>query len=89
MRDKQEATRRFAENLLRARRRAGLSQEAVARRAQISKGYVSRLEGGETECGIFIVIRLAGALGVEVDDLLDGIEWQPGENRTGAYGPSD
>jgi transcriptional regulator with XRE-family HTH domain len=78
---------RFGENVVRCRERAGLSQEAVARRADISR---SRL--GELERGIPIrpprvdtLLRLAGALEVSPDELLEGIVWTPGRTEVGRF----
>lgn len=38
---------RLAKNLYRARNKAGLTQEALARKARVSTSYVSMLERGE------------------------------------------
>lgn len=75
MRDRHEATGRFARNLRRERRRAGLSQEEeVERRAGLSRGYVGRLERGRIECRMTTMFRLTRALGIRPFDLLDGID---------------
>lgn len=89
MRDEREATGRFARNLRRSRRRQGLSREALSRRAGPSRRYVGKPEAGEAGCRIGTVARPAGATDIDTDDLLDAIESQPGEDRTGAQGRSD
>ena len=81
MREKAEALERFGRNLRRERLRAGLSQTALARRASISRSYVGRLEAAGSECRFIILMRLADALGIEVDELLDGIVWTPDPAR--------
>jgi transcriptional regulator with XRE-family HTH domain len=50
----------------------GLSQAELARRAQVSKGYLSKLERqGGVRPGGEVLERLAAALDVRVTDLLD------------------
>ena len=53
-----------------ARDRAGLTQEALARKARIGRVYLARLESGRYDPRASIVVRLAKALGVGTDDLL-------------------
>ncbi|HNR71739.1 MAG TPA: helix-turn-helix transcriptional regulator [Verrucomicrobiota bacterium] len=50
--------------VLRYRRRAGLSQEALAEKADIHPNYVGRIERGECSATITILLRIAKALGV-------------------------
>lgn len=58
---------------VRATRRAmGLSQEALARRADVSLNVVSRLERGEiTDPHITTLSSIASGLGVSVGELLE------------------
>jgi transcriptional regulator with XRE-family HTH domain len=63
---------RFGANLRRVRRREGLSQEGLAVRASLHRTEIGRLEGGERACRIDTLIRLAGAMAVPPDELLDG-----------------
>lgn len=77
MLDRREALGRFGRNLRRARRRAGLSQAALAGRAGIGRSSVGRLEAGASECKFLTAMRLADALGVGIEDLFDGIVWTP------------
>jgi transcriptional regulator with XRE-family HTH domain len=60
----------FASNLRRLRAEKGLSQEELAHRAEINRGYVSTLENCETYVGLEILGRLADVLEVEGSDLL-------------------
>jgi transcriptional regulator with XRE-family HTH domain len=64
-----------ADELVRARLRAlrlerGLSQEEVAERAGMAASTLSRLESGSRRLALDHLTPLAGALGVEVGDLL-------------------
>jgi transcriptional regulator with XRE-family HTH domain len=48
------------------------SQEAIARRANISTATYSRIENGHNEPSVDTLRRLAGALDVTVDELIGG-----------------
>lgn len=68
---------RFAANLLRCRKRAGLTQEEVAIRASISRDAVNKYERQVNVPTLDIVVRLGGALSIPPADLLDGIAYRP------------
>jgi transcriptional regulator with XRE-family HTH domain len=63
----------FGRNLLRAREAAGLSQEALADKADMHRNEISLLERGQREPKIGTVAKLARALGVSACDLIQGI----------------
>jgi transcriptional regulator with XRE-family HTH domain len=75
----------FGRNLARARRRAGLSQEALGVLASLHRTAVGQLERGERVARTDTLVKLAGSLGVELGDLLAGLAWQPGELRVGRF----
>jgi transcriptional regulator with XRE-family HTH domain len=52
------------------RERRGLSQQELAGKAAISRGYLARLETGRHDPTVGVVERLARALRVKVTDLL-------------------
>ena len=54
---------------LRAERR--LSQNALARRASLSREYVARLELGQHDPSLSALVKLAKALKVKVAELLE------------------
>lgn len=54
----------IGEAVLRHRKRAGLSQEALAEKADIHPNYVGRIERGECSATVGILLRLAKALGI-------------------------
>jgi transcriptional regulator with XRE-family HTH domain len=69
----------LGENLQRLRKAAGLSQQALAVAAGLSVGLVSQTEQGQPGTGNPRVKTLAGlarALGVKIDALLAGTEWE-------------
>ena len=71
-----KAKARTADNLFLQRKRAGYSQEALGRRA-VSSDRISGIENGEV-LGLFdTYVRLAGGLGITLDDLLAGVSWTP------------
>lgn len=69
---------RLGENLARCREGAGVSQEELSFRASIHRTEVSLLERGERMPRVDTALRLAGSLGVALDDLVVGLEWRPG-----------
>ena len=48
--------------VLKYRRRAGLSQEALAEKADVHPNYVGRIERGECSATVGILLRVAKAL---------------------------
>ena len=65
-----EIVARFAQRLRELRLARGMSQAELARQAQVTTNYISRLEGGGAAPGIDLAARLAAALGVPVADSL-------------------
>jgi transcriptional regulator with XRE-family HTH domain len=68
------ALRRFSSNMRAAREAAGLSQEAVALEADIPQGHYSRIERGEVEPSMRVLVRIAAALHTTLHDLTAGVE---------------
>lgn len=60
----------FASNLKRLRLATGLSQEALAERAELHRTYVSSIERGERNISLENIFRVADALGVDPRELL-------------------
>jgi len=69
---------RFGQNLARCREGADVSQEELSFRASIHRTEVSLLERGERMPRVDTALRIAGSLGVPLDDLIVGLEWRPG-----------
>jgi transcriptional regulator with XRE-family HTH domain len=80
---------KFAEqlgsNLAYCRRRAKLSQEEVSLRAAIHHTAVSQIEHGKRVPKADTLVKLAGALGVPPEELLDGLMWSPGGYDPGGF----
>ena len=64
----------FGRNVARLRSQAGLSQDKLAEKADLDRTYLSGIERGVRNPGIKIVIRLARALRVTVDQLCKGVD---------------
>ena len=69
---------RFGRNLAGCREGVGVSQEELSFRASIHRTEVSLLERGERMPRVDTALRIAGSLGVSLDDLIAGLEWRPG-----------
>lgn len=67
----------FAANLIRCRKRAGISQEEVGFLASLHRTEVGLLEQGKRLPRIDTFVKLTAALEVEPAELLDGIDWTP------------
>lgn len=80
--DDGEFSRRFAENLLRYRKAADLSQDLLADLAAIHRTEISQLERGLRIPRADILVKLCVSLEVE---LLEGIGWKPPRIDTGRF----
>jgi DNA-binding XRE family transcriptional regulator len=67
----------FVEQLLNAkskiavwRQYRGMSQEALSEAAGVAQAYISQIENGKRKAGLRALLAIAGALGVDVDDLI-------------------
>jgi transcriptional regulator with XRE-family HTH domain len=76
---------RFAENLLRCRKRADMSQEELGLRASLHRTEISQLERGLRVARIDTLVKLSGALAISPIELLEGIEWTPGHTTYGQF----
>ena len=77
--------RALGDNIARCRRRVGISQEELSYRASLHRTEVSQLERGLRLARVDTLLRVAGALGVAVGDLLEGMAWRPGDVRLGRF----
>jgi transcriptional regulator with XRE-family HTH domain len=65
--------RRLLGEAVRAKRKeAGLSQEKLAEKADLSTVFISRIERGRESPTVDNLVKIARALGVRVRDLVDG-----------------
>lgn len=64
----------FAQVIVEARAQAGLSQEALAERANISTRHVSYLENGKRQPTLTVLLAVSIGLGVPMSELLKHVE---------------
>jgi transcriptional regulator with XRE-family HTH domain len=64
-------TKRTGKKLRKLREARGMSQAALAKGAEISEGYLLRLEAGRQDPTLGVLERLARALGVKVRTLIE------------------
>jgi transcriptional regulator with XRE-family HTH domain len=83
--DKQAVAERLAENLSHRQAASGLTQEELATRANIHRTQVSELLHGKQVPRVDTLVKLAGALGVEPADLLEGISFEPARSKPGEF----
>ena len=72
-----EAARKLGRNLWRARRRAGFSQEELGALCGLHRTEIGFVEHGERLPRVDTLMKLAGALELGVQALVEGIEWVP------------
>jgi len=60
-------------NIARVRRECGLSQEALAERAELHRTYISDIERGNRNVSVRNIFQIANALGCEPGDLLEKV----------------
>ena len=76
---------KLPEKILYCRKRAGLSQEALAERLGVSRQAVSKWETGEALPETGKLATLAAALGVSVDWLLSEAEPEAPQTQSGDW----
>lgn len=64
----------FGEVVREARLTIGLSQEALAHQAQVERSYLGRMERGQSQPTLFVLLKVATALGSDGSTLVDLIE---------------
>jgi transcriptional regulator with XRE-family HTH domain len=88
--EQQYLARRFADNLLRLRGEANVTQEDLGFMASLHRTEVSQLERGGRVPRLDTILKLAGALSVEPGELLKGMKWaSPGAPPRGGFRVSD
>jgi transcriptional regulator with XRE-family HTH domain len=76
---------RFGDNLVRCRKLAELSQDELSVRASVHRTEISQLERGVRVARADTLVKLAGGLECDPNELLKGISWDPGDVRHGRF----
>ena len=53
---------------------AGVSQEALAHKANVERSYCGRIERGESQPTLYVILKVAAALGMEGHALVKQVE---------------
>jgi len=80
---------KFGRNLFRCRRRAAMSQEELGALASLHRTEIGMLENGTRLARVDTLMKLAGALAVSPTELLEGIDWIPGNPTEGGFSISE
>ena len=81
--DFESAKRTVGERIRRRRKRCGLSQEALADLALISRKSMSEIETGKVQAGFWTLMRIATVLDTTAPMLLRGLRWDPESGKFG------
>jgi len=65
-----QTARHLARNLVSLRHTRSLTQDGLARAAGVPRSTVANLESGEGNPSLVVLVKVAGALGVPIDELL-------------------
>jgi transcriptional regulator with XRE-family HTH domain len=76
---------RFGQNLRRCRRRAGFSQEELGMRSSLHRTEIGLLERGARVPRIDTLVKISSALKIPPSELIEGIEWNPGNTTSGSF----
>ncbi|HSR93277.1 MAG TPA: helix-turn-helix transcriptional regulator [Solirubrobacterales bacterium] len=76
---------RFGQNLRRCRRRAGFSQEELGLRSSLHRTEIGLLERGARVPRIDTLVKISSALQIQPSELIEGIEWMPGNTTSGSF----
>jgi transcriptional regulator with XRE-family HTH domain len=85
----EEVAVKFGRNLFRCRRRAALSQEELGALASLHRTEIGMLEHGTRLARVDTLMKLAGALSIAPEELLEGIHWVPGNRDAGSFNISE
>ena len=69
-----DAAKKIGAKIREERKRVGLTQEALAEKAELSLSQVGYIERGEVKPSIDSLVRLASALDVTPSSLLEGLD---------------
>jgi XRE family transcriptional regulator, aerobic/anaerobic benzoate catabolism transcriptional regulator len=63
-----------------ARERRGMARRVLSKAADVSERYLASLEAGEGNASVILLRRVAGALGLQLTDLID-VDGEPAEQQ--------
>lgn len=75
----QELLRTFGKRVQKARRRKGVSQEALAHESGLHRTYIGSVERGERNISLLNILTLSMALEISPTVLVEGLKRMPQE----------
>lgn len=75
--DPDRANQAFGERMRELRAREGISQDGLAREADVHPTAIGRIERGGREPRLTTILKLADGLGVEPGELVNGLKTRP------------
>ena len=64
------AVKKLAKNMKKIREEKGMSQGDICRALDLDRGFISSIENGKRNPTLSTIEKIAGALGVDVGDLM-------------------
>jgi transcriptional regulator with XRE-family HTH domain len=74
MSQRHRALDHFGQNIRKLRTEKGLSQEALADKADLDSTYISGIERGVRNPSLLSIVRIAKALGTDSGNLFQGVK---------------
>jgi transcriptional regulator with XRE-family HTH domain len=74
MSSRHRALDQFGQNVRKLRAEKGLSQEALAEKADLDPTYISGIERGVRNPSLLSIVRIAKALGTDSGSLFQGVK---------------
>jgi transcriptional regulator with XRE-family HTH domain len=74
MPERKRSSRVLGQELYRARKAAGVTQEALAFESKLDRTYISHLENGHKSPTVDVLLRICQVLGVPASELLAHVE---------------
>ena len=62
----------FPENLMKERKKRGLSQEELAKQLNVTKGLISQYENGTTVPTVLTAVKIAKLFGTTCEKMVEG-----------------
>jgi transcriptional regulator with XRE-family HTH domain len=81
--DADELARNVGRKIAEIRRESGLTQQQLASLVQATVQWISRIENGEENLTLATMVKLTNALGVQVPELFELPQSNPGQTRRG------
>ena len=72
--DREKLQKKFGEHLVKLRKSMNITGAVLARRCEMEKSHMSRLEHGHVNATLFQLKKLADGLGITLEQLMKGLK---------------